>query len=78
MTMEKFTQIHREILKKPELVLYDEMTARDVDTWDSLAQISLIIAIERSYNIRFEDEEIILIGNIGDMLTLLRAKGVEI
>jgi len=78
MTMEKFTQIHRKILKKPELVLYDELTARDVDTWDSLAHLSLIIAIEQSYNIRFENEEIILIRNIGDMLTLLRAKEVEI
>ena len=78
MTMEKFTQIHREILKKPELVLYDEMTARDVDTWDSLAHLTLIIAIEQSYNIRLESEEIILIRNIGDMKTLLRAKGVEI
>ena len=78
MTMEKFTQIHRKILKKPELVLYDELTARDVDTWDSLAHLSLIIAIEQSYNIRLESEEIILIRNIGDMKTLLRAKGVEI
>jgi len=76
--MEKLTQIHRKILKKPELVLHDELTARDVDTWDSLAHLTLIIAIEQSYNIRFESEEIILIRNIGDMKTLLCAKGVEI
>ena len=78
MTMEKFTQIHRKVLKKPELVLYDELTARDVDTWDSLAHLTLIIAIEQAYNIQFESEEIMLIRNIGDMKTLLRAKGVKI
>ena len=62
--MDKLTKIHREVLKKPDLILVPELTARDVDSWDSLAHLTLILAIEKEYRVRFEPEEIASIGKI--------------
>ena len=42
----------------PAIVLQDEMTAADVDGWDSLAHINLIIAVERKLGIKFATAEI--------------------
>ncbi|MBF0186988.1 MAG: acyl carrier protein [Magnetococcales bacterium] len=78
MSMETFTQVHRDVLRKPDLVLTPEMTARDVDTWDSMAHINLILAIETAFDVRLEMDVIANIRNVGDMVTHLNSQGHDI
>jgi len=50
--------IFRQVFDDPELVLRDEMTADDIDGWDSLAHINLIVAVEKGMGIKFATAEI--------------------
>jgi acyl carrier protein len=56
--LDRLQEIFRDVFDDPELVLKDEMTAVDVDGWDSLAHINLIIALEREMGIKFATAEI--------------------
>ncbi len=46
--MEKLVAIYRDVLKKPDLQLKPELTARDVDSWDSLAHVQIIVEVEKN------------------------------
>ena len=70
--------VFREVFGDDDIELREEMTAVDFDGWDSLQHISLMIAIETSFNVRFATAEISNLknegANIGTMLTLLKEK----
>ncbi len=76
-------EIFRDVFDDPTIVLTDEMTAADVDGWDSVTHINLLIAVERAMGIRFATAEMSRLKepdqNIGTFLQLidrkLQAKG---
>lgn len=74
---EKLQEIFRDIFDDEELVITEEMTAADIEDWDSLVQINLIIAIEKEFKVRFSLEEVSKLKNIGEMLDLIKFKVKE-
>jgi acyl carrier protein len=71
---ERMTGIFRDVLDQASLVLSRETTAADVEDWDSLAQISLLVAIEGEFGIHFTLAETKQLADVGDMLDLVAAK----
>lgn len=75
---ERVQTIFRDLFEDDELILRDSMTAHDVEGWDSLAHINLIIAIESELGIRFAAAEISGLKepsqNVGTFLELIRSK----
>ena len=75
---ERVQEIFRDIFEDDELILRDSMTAHDVDGWDSVAHINLIIAIESELGIRFAAAEISGLKepaqNVGAFLKLIEEK----
>jgi acyl carrier protein len=74
----RLQQVFRKVFADPALELRDEMTAADIDGWDSLAHINLIIAIEREFKIKFAMAQISKMKdpgqNVGSMKKLLEQK----
>ena len=66
--------IFRDILDDEEIVLEDSTTADDVEGWDSLTHIQLIVAIEKQFKIKFTSKEILSWRNVGEMLDSIAAK----
>jgi len=60
-----------------DVVLAPHLTADDIEGWDSLAQISLVLAIEKEFGIRFRVGEVEATKNIGELADLIarRAAG---
>lgn len=60
-----------------KVVLTPELTATDVEEWDSLMQISLLLAVEKQFNIRFRVGEAEIADNLGQFADLIarRAAG---
>ena len=56
------------------LVLRDDLTAEDVENWDSLTHINLIVAIEKEFRIRFTTAEVSGLKNVGELEALIAAK----
>lgn len=60
-------EIFRDVLENDNLVIKNETTADDVEEWDSLTHLQLVVAIEKHFNIRFTSSEIINFSNVGEM-----------
>jgi acyl carrier protein len=58
----------QKVLVKPEL------TAKDVDEWDSLQHVSLILSIEQKFKIRFRVGEVEGTKNVGDLAALIEKR----
>ena len=71
---EKLANSFRRVFELDEIVLKNEMTAKDVPGWDSLAHINLIMDIEEEFNVRFTVDDIADLKNIGEMIQLLDRK----
>jgi acyl carrier protein len=65
--MSELTPIFREVLENSALELSPDMTAKDVDGWDSFSHVKLIAAIEQHYRIRFRLRDIVKFRNVGDI-----------
>ncbi|MBF0381858.1 MAG: acyl carrier protein [Magnetococcales bacterium] len=76
--MERLVAIYRDVLKKPDLQLTPELTARDVDSWDSLAHVQIIVEVEKKFAIEFDLDDFLTIRNVGDFFKLLQRYGVEL
>jgi acyl carrier protein len=73
-TLQSLTEVFREVFENNEIVLAPEMTANDVDGWDSLSHSILISAVELKYKIKFSTREILRLKNVGDLVQLVDAK----
>jgi acyl carrier protein len=71
---QKAQVIFREVFEKPELELFDAMQAKDVEGWDSLNHVTLIMALEESFGIKFTTREVMGFQNVGEMLGCLAGK----
>ncbi len=60
--------VFAEVLENEEIVLLPETTAADVDGWDSLAHIYLVVGIEKKFKVKFTTKEIQSWSNVGDIL----------
>ena len=77
-TRDRLQQIFRKVFGDSSIELRDDMTAPDIDGWDSLAHINLIIAVEREFKIKFATAEISKTKdpdqNIGTLLRTIEGK----
>jgi acyl carrier protein len=72
--LKQVNEIFKEELDNQDIVLNLETTANDVEEWDSLAHIHLMVAIEKFYNIHFTTKEIQSLRNIGELCNLIQGK----
>ena len=72
--MQKTQDIFREIFGEPDLQITSEMTANDVDKWDSLTHLTMIAKVEEEFGIKFKLKELVKMKNVGDMLGFIEEK----
>jgi acyl carrier protein len=70
----KLTMIFRKVLSSDILELTNEMTANDVEKWDSLSHMMLIAEIEKEFSIKFKLKELNKIRNVGDLIDVIYFK----
>lgn len=70
----KMQDIFCDILDNDEIVLNDDTTADDIDEWDSLTHIQLIVAIEKEFGIKLTSIEVRSLANVGEMAECILKK----
>lgn len=73
-TLDKLNEIFREVFDDDDIIVDQTTTANDVDGWDSLSHVNLIVAIEGKFGIRFSQKELLAFKNVGDMLKCIENK----
>jgi acyl carrier protein len=71
---EKLQDIFRDQFDDDGIVLTDATSAKDIAGWDSLANIKLIVRIEKAFKIRFSTGELVELNNVGELLSLIDKK----
>ena len=72
--LEKVQDIFRDVLDNEDIELTPETTADDIDEWDSLSHIQLIVAIEKALGVKFTSKEITSWSNVGEMIDCIQTK----
>ena len=74
--LKKVNEIFVDILDDEDIAINAETTANDVDDWDSLTHIQLIVAVEKAFEVKFTSSEIQRWQNVGEMCEAIqRIKG---
>jgi acyl carrier protein len=71
---EAITPIFRDVFDDDALEIGPETTADDVDGWDSLSHIRLIVSLEKDLGVKFSSAEVGGLKNVGELATLIRSK----
>jgi len=66
--------VFQKVLEENDISITREMTAKDIEKWDSLRHIQLINEVERAYGIKFKLREVLSMKNVGDLIDLIHAK----
>jgi len=77
-TQAKLNSIICEVFDDKDIKIYPAMTSNDVDSWDSLTHVNLIVVVEREFGIRFDQKELLTFNNVGDLLNCIEKKLAEL
>lgn len=70
----KLNEIFIDVLDLDEVELTNETSANDIEEWDSLSHIQLIVAVEKCFGIKFTSLEIMKWKNVGEMVDCIIEK----
>lgn len=71
---EKLTTVFHDVFGDDEIVLTPELTAKEVDGWDSLTHVRLMLTVERAFSIKITASEIGRLNSVGDLADLISRK----
>ena len=71
---ERLNEIFVDILDSEEVALTEETCSDDIDEWDSLSHIQLIVAIEKAFGLKFKAQEMLSWNNVGAMVDCIQSK----
>ena len=69
----KLNKIFCEILDLDEVTLTDDTSANDIEEWDSLSHVQLVVAVEKAFKVKFTSAEIMKWQNVGQMVDSIQA-----
>jgi acyl carrier protein len=70
----RLQNVFRDVFDNEEIELFDEMTAEDVEEWDSLKHVQLVVASEQEFGVTFKTAEIMELKNVGEFISLIHKK----
>ncbi len=76
--LKQVRDIFSDILDNEKLVLTEQTQATDINDWDSLNHIQLVVAVEKHFNLRFTSTEIQTWKDVGEMIDSIQKKIINI
>ncbi len=70
----QLTRVFHDVFDDETIEVAPQLIAKDVDGWDSLTHIRLILSVEKAFKIKFTTSEIGKLENVGDLAALIKAK----
>ena len=70
----KLTEVFHDVFDDDSIVVTPELTANDVEEWDSLSHIRLVVAVEKTFGLKFSAAEVGRLKNVGEFMSLIQSK----
>ena len=74
---QRLNTLFQEAFDDDEIQIFNEMTANDLEEWDSLMQITLVVAIEKNFGLELIASEVGQLKNVGAMIDLLEERATK-
>jgi acyl carrier protein len=72
-TMEKINEVFRDVFDDDDITVGRETTAADVDGWDSVMHVTLLINMEKAFGMKFSSSAVAGLKSVGDLAALIEA-----
>jgi acyl carrier protein len=73
-SLERLDRVFREVFEDDELEIDRGTTAQDVEGWDSLMHVTLLVNVERAFGIKFSSSEVASMKDVGQLVDLIDAR----
>lgn len=73
-TLDRLNDVFQQVFDDDEMEISRETTAQDVEGWDSLMHVTLMINIEKAFGLKFSSSEVASLHKVGDLGDLIDAK----
>jgi acyl carrier protein len=70
----RLDDVFQDVFDETSIKVTPNLSAKDVDGWDSLTHIRLILTIEKAFKIKFSTSEIGKLENVGDLVAIIKGK----
>jgi acyl carrier protein len=74
---ERLNQVFQDVFDDDSIEIFDAMTAADLDEWDSLSHITLVLAVEKEFGLRLNAAQVGTLKNVGEMISLLAQRATR-
>ena len=68
---ERLNEVFRDVFDDEDICVNDNTTADDIEDWDSLEHINLVVAVEKAFEIKFNMGEVNSFKNVGEMVDII-------
>lgn len=72
--LEIVQDIFRDVFDDGTLIITDSTNSSDIEDWDSLEHIALVVSMEKKFNLKFDLKEVNKLANVGEMVDLIASK----
>lgn len=73
-TLAQLQEVFRNVFDDDELVIALETTAQDIEAWDSVQHVTLMMEVEDAFKVRLSTSEMAYLKNVGDLVELIDRK----
>lgn len=70
----RLTMVFRDVFMEAELTVTPEMTANDVERWDSLSHVDMVLLVESDFGIRIPTRDVTRMKNVADLIRVVQSK----
>ena len=72
--LSRLNEVFQDVFDDDEISVNRATTASDIEGWDSLMHVTLLINIEKAFGVKFTSSEVARLKSVGDLLDLIDAK----
>ena len=73
-TLDRLNGVFQQVFDDDELEISRESTAKDVEGWDSLMHVTLLINVEKAFGVKFSSSEVASLQRVGDLVDMIDAR----
>lgn len=70
----KLNNVFRDVFDDETIMITSKTTSSDIEDWDSLEHINLIVAVEQEFKIKFNMKEVTTMNNVGEMVDIILSR----
>ena len=71
---DRLNNVFRDIFDDDSIVVTPETTSNDIEDWDSLEHINLVVAVEQEFGMKFNMNEVTTMKNVGEMVEIIKSR----